>query len=97
MNKQWRWLMSCGLLWGLLAVPQLIWAQMPLNKVSCQIEKLNEQELQQLHGQGSVMPAVQITKPVYGIKLWDEWARPQNQGLSGTTGQNQVVTTMSPR
>jgi hypothetical protein len=94
MTKKWRWLVSGGLLWGMLAFPQLLWAQMPLEKVSWQyVERLGDRELQQLSGQGSALPAIRLDQPVNGIKLWDEWSRPQQQGPSGSTGQNQVVLT----
>jgi len=98
MTNKWRWLVSGGLLWGILAFPQLLGAQMPLEKVSWQcLERLSDRELQQLSGQGAALPAIRLDQPINGIKLWDECSRPQQPGSSTGVGQNQVILTGSPR
>jgi len=73
----------------MLAFPQFLGAQTPLEKLYQ--ERLSDGELRQLSGHGSVLPSVRLEQPVNSIKLWDEWAKPQQQGLSNSTGLNQVV------
>lgn len=93
MAKKWRWFLMGGLC-GLLLLPQSLLAQPPLKGVSVSlpyIERLGDLDLQQFCGQGAAQLHPQAEQVAGRIKLWDEWARPQQPGLSTTVGKNQVV------
>jgi hypothetical protein len=92
MAKKWRWLVRGGLLCGMLLFPHLLLAEPLLRLVSCPpLERLSDRELQQLSGQGAALPCVQQGQPIGAIKLWDEWARPQQPVSPASPGQNQVI------
>jgi len=93
MSRQWRRLLMGGLC-GLLLLPQSLLAQPPLKEVSVSLpclERLSDQALQQLSGQGVELVQLQSQQVAARIKLWDEWAKPQQPGNLAASGKNQVV------
>jgi hypothetical protein len=95
MAKKWRgFRFLIGGICGLLLFPQTLLAQPPLKGVSTvslpYLERLSDQALRQLSGQGTekLFPQGQVAGR---IKLWDDWAKPQQPGSLVTAGKNQVV------
>jgi hypothetical protein len=92
MGKKWRWFLMGGVC-GLLLLPQSLLAQPPLKGISVSLpylERLGDQDLQKFCGQGTEQLNPRTQQVAGRIKLWDEWAKPQQPGL-GTSGKNQVV------
>jgi hypothetical protein len=90
MAKKWRRFLMGGLC-GLLLLPQSLLAQSPIQKVSVPLlQRLGDQDLQQFRGQGTEQLQLREEQIAGRIKLWDEWAKPQQPGLV-TSGKNQVV------
>ena len=86
-----RWFLV-GALSGLLLLPQLLLAQPIILGVSFpQMQRLNDQELQQWRGQGAVTPAPEVGQPLSAIKLWDEWATAHMTPSLGNPAKNQVL------
>ena len=91
MAKKWRRFLMGGL-FGLLLLPQSLLAQPPFKGVSFpDVEQLGDRHLQQICGQGVEQFHPRMDQPIARIKLWDEWARPQQPGGLATSGTNQVV------
>ena len=91
MRKKWRRFLMGGLC-GLLLLPQSLLAQPPLKRISLPyLEQLGDQDLQRLCGQGTEQLHPRTEQVAGRIKLWDEWAKPQQPGSSVTSGNNQVI------
>jgi hypothetical protein len=90
MIKKWRRFLVGGIC-GLLLFPQSLLAQPPVKGESLPyMERLGDLDLQKFCGQGNERLNPRMQQVAGRIKLWDEWAKPQQPGL-GTSGSNQVV------
>jgi hypothetical protein len=94
MGKKWRRFLMGGIC-GLLLLPQSLLAQPPLKRVSLpSLERLCDQDLQQFCGQNAEQIYPLRDEVAGRIKLWDEWAKPQQPGSAtslATSGKNQVI------